>query len=124
VLRVEAGWPAMGAELTTDTIPAEAGVVGLAVSFTKGCYTGQELVARIDSRGGNVPRHVRGLVSPVPLEVGAELHDAAGATVGVVSSVALSATLGPVGLGVVHRSVAPPATLAGGVEVRTLPLVG
>jgi tRNA-modifying protein YgfZ len=58
-LRVEAGWPAMGAELTPDTIPAEAGVVAQAASFTKGCYTGQELVARIDSRGGHVPRLLR-----------------------------------------------------------------
>lgn len=53
--------PAMGAELTTDTIPGEAGgwVIDVSVSFTKGCYTGQELVARIDSRGGNVPRPIR-----------------------------------------------------------------
>ena len=58
-LRVEAGWPKMGAELTEDTIPAEAGIVREAVSFTKGCYTGQELVARIDSRGGHVPRLLR-----------------------------------------------------------------
>ena len=60
-LRIEAGWPAMGAELTADTIPAESGVVPVAASFTKGCYTGQELVARIDSRGGHVPRHLRRL---------------------------------------------------------------
>ena len=48
----------MGAELTEATIPAEAGqwLIDASVSFTKGCYTGQELVARIDSRGGNVPR--------------------------------------------------------------------
>ena len=60
-LRIDHGVPAMGAELTEDTIPAEAGawVVDASVSFTKGCFTGQELVARIDSRGGNVPRHLR-----------------------------------------------------------------
>ena len=52
----------MGAELTEATIPAEAGqwLIDASVSFTKGCYTGQELVARIDSRGGNVPRPLRG----------------------------------------------------------------
>src|SRR5690606_12000516 len=63
-LRVRAGIPAMGAELAASTIPAETGrhVLDASVSFTKGCYTGQELVARIDSRGGNVPRQVRGLV--------------------------------------------------------------
>ncbi len=59
--RVEAGWPANGAELDESTIPAESGVVAVAASFTKGCYTGQELVERIDSRGGNVPRRVRRL---------------------------------------------------------------
>ena len=61
-VRIEAGVPAMGAELTDRTIPAETGIIDRTVSFTKGCYTGQELVARIDSRGGHVPRHLRGLV--------------------------------------------------------------
>jgi folate-binding protein YgfZ len=63
-LRIRSGVPAMGAELTERTIPAEVGqwVVDASVSFTKGCFTGQELVARIDSRGGHVPRHLRGLV--------------------------------------------------------------
>ena len=63
-LRIECGVPANGAELTEATIPAEAGqwLIDASVSFTKGCYTGQELVARIDSRGGNVPRPLRGLV--------------------------------------------------------------
>lgn len=62
-LRIECGVPAMGAELTEATIPAEAGqwLIDASVSFTKGCYTGQELVARIDSRGGQVPRPLRGL---------------------------------------------------------------
>ena len=71
--RIECGVPAMGAELTEATIPAEAGVVGRSVSFTKGCFTGQELVARIDSRGGNVPRHLRGVVSEAELPVGADV---------------------------------------------------
>ncbi len=58
--RIASGIPAMGAELTSRTIPAEVGqwVIDASVSFTKGCYTGQELVARIDSRGGNVPRNL------------------------------------------------------------------
>ena len=60
VKRIRSRWPAMGRELTEKTIPAEiAGLVEMSVSFTKGCYTGQELVARIDSRGGNVPRPLR-----------------------------------------------------------------
>ena len=61
-VRIAAGIPRMGAELTDKTIPGETGLIELTVSFTKGCYTGQELVARIDSRGGNVPRHLRRLV--------------------------------------------------------------
>lgn len=67
--RIEAGVPAMGAELNEKTIPAEAGIVNRSVSFTKGCYTGQELVARVDSRGDNTPRRLR-IVSgsgPAPL---------------------------------------------------------
>jgi len=61
--RIEAGVPAMGRELTDKTIPQEAGsLVEHTVSFTKGCYTGQELVARLDARGGKVARHLRGVV--------------------------------------------------------------
>lgn len=62
--RIAHSVPNMGAELTPETIPGEAGAwaIEASVSFTKGCYTGQELVARIDSRGGNVPRPIRLLV--------------------------------------------------------------
>jgi tRNA-modifying protein YgfZ len=74
--RVEAGFPRHGAELDERTIPAEAGLVEASVSFTKGCYTGQELVARIDSRGGNVPRHLRALVLSGPARPGARLYRA------------------------------------------------
>jgi len=106
-LRIERGVPAMGAELTERTIPAEAGqwLVDASVSFTKGCYTGQELVARIDSRGGNVPHPIRGLLidgadvgTGIPVE-----HD--GVEVGTVTSAARSAALGPIGLAVVARTV-------------------
>jgi folate-binding protein YgfZ len=106
-LRVEAGWPVMGCELTSDTIPAEAGVVPIAVSFTKGCYTGQELVARIDSRGGNVPRHLRHLALPSDLGlVAGDRLAHGGKDVGWVTSVA-----GDRALGYVARSVEPPATV-------------
>jgi folate-binding protein YgfZ len=60
--RIVTGVPAMGSELTVKTIAAEAGLVERTVSFTKGCYTGQELVARLDSRGNNVPRRLVGVV--------------------------------------------------------------
>lgn len=54
--RIEACWPAMGAEIVPgETVPAETGVVSQAVSFTKGCYPGQELVERMDSRGAAAP---------------------------------------------------------------------
>jgi tRNA-modifying protein YgfZ len=69
-LRIEAGFPLMGAELDERTIPAEADLNDRTISFAKGCYTGQELVARIDARGGNVPRHLRGVIvetTEVPL---------------------------------------------------------
>lgn len=59
-LRVEAGEPVMGVDIDEKTIPQEAGVVEAAVDFAKGCYLGQELVARIDSRG-RVNRHLRGV---------------------------------------------------------------
>ncbi len=55
------GFPQWGRELDDATIPNATGVVALAASFTKGCYTGQELVERIDSRGGNVPRRLVGI---------------------------------------------------------------
>ncbi len=72
--RIEAGVPVMGAELTDRTIPAETGINDRTVSFTKGCYTGQELVARIESRGGHVPRHLRGVRLAAPAPAGAILQ--------------------------------------------------
>ena len=60
--RIASGIPAMGTELTNKTIAAEAGLVERTVSFTKGCYTGQELVARIDARGSNVARRLVGVI--------------------------------------------------------------
>lgn len=94
--RIRAGMPRMGAELTEATIPGEGGqrLIDLSVSFTKGCYTGQELVARIDSRGGNVPRPVRVLAADGPVEVGASVA-AEGVEVGVVTSAAGSWALAP-----------------------------
>jgi tRNA-modifying protein YgfZ len=57
--RIAAGWPAMGAEIVPgETIPVETGLADVAVSFTKGCYPGQELVERMDSRGSTAPRHL------------------------------------------------------------------
>jgi len=115
VLRVEAGVPSLGAEITEATIPAELGqwLIDASVSFTKGCYTGQELVARIDSRGGKVPRPVRGVVvdGDVPQPGAAVRKD--GAVVGTVTSSARSTDLGAIVLAPLARSVEP----GDGVEV-------
>jgi folate-binding protein YgfZ len=108
--RITFGWPAMGAEITEGRIPAESGVVDASVSFTKGCYTGQELVARIDSRGGNAPRHLRRLhvLGGVP-QVGAEVV-VDGEVVGELTSVApIVEESGAVALAYVKRLVEPPA---------------
>jgi len=126
-LRIRSGIPAMGAELTGGTIPAEVGqrIIDASVNFTKGCFTGQELVARIDSRGGNVPRHLRGLVLPgAPPPVGAPV-EVDGAEVGAVTSAAPAPGGGSVALAFVKRAVEPPteATVAGSAgTVLALPL--
>ena len=97
-MRIEHTWPAMGTELTERTIPAETGIVDRTVSFTKGCYTGQELVARIDSRGGHVPRQLRTLAVEPTAAVGDPVV-VDGREVGTLTSVA-----GTVALAYVHRS--------------------
>jgi tRNA-modifying protein YgfZ len=111
VLRIEAGRPRMGHELDASTIPAESGVVPISVSFTKGCYTGQELVARIESRGSHTPRRLVGLHlrdGSLP-DLGSTLeHD--GNVVGRVTSVSAASSLGhPIGLAYLARAVAVPA---------------
>jgi folate-binding protein YgfZ len=95
--RIRAGVPRLGVDLTADTIPAEGGatLIESSVSFTKGCYTGQELVARIDSRGGNVPRPVRVLTADAPMTVGTDVTFE-GAVVGSVTSVAGTVALAPI----------------------------
>jgi folate-binding protein YgfZ len=131
-LRIECGVPRMGTELGERTIPAEAGqaVIDRSVSFTKGCYTGQELVARIDSRGGNVPRRLRGLVldgerASVPEPGMPVLIE--GDVVGEVTSAAWSTRLdAPVALAYVKRDVDVPTggTVGGRVaRIETLPLL-
>jgi len=128
--RIVVGIPAMGTELTGKTIAAEAGLVERTVSFTKGCYTGQELVARIDSRGSNVARRLVGIVAPGgpgegALGRGMTLHageappgDGAAddKVVGTVTSAAWSVELGGwAALGYLHRSAEAP----GPVRVRS-----
>ena len=73
ILRVEAGRPAFGAEMGNETMPQEAGINERAVNFEKGCYVGQETVARLHYKG-KPNRHLRRLRSADPLEAGAEVR--------------------------------------------------
>lgn len=121
-LRIRAGVPRWGAELDDDTIPATVGqwAIDASVSFTKGCYTGQELVARIDSRGGNVPRHlaVVEVAGPAPAPGAEVVVD--GQPAGVVTSSAPDPVGGgSVALAFVPRAVALPcAAEVAGVGAR------
>jgi folate-binding protein YgfZ len=116
--RIEAGIPVNGREVTEGSIAAEVGLVDRTVSFTKGCFTGQELVARIDSRGSNVARRLTGLViDDVPggmrVPVGTEVWTADGEhQVGQLSSVAWSpGSQSTVALATLHRRVTPPESV-------------
>jgi folate-binding protein YgfZ len=105
-LRIEAGEPVMGVDVDEKTIPQETGLVEEAVSLSKGCYLGQELVARIDSRG-RVNRRLRGLRLASPAPVGATLTSGE-ASVGTLTSAAWSPRLeAHVGMALVHRTVGP-----------------
>lgn len=99
-LRIEAGMPAWGRDVDEGTIPHESGLVPVSVDFDKGCFLGQELVARIDSRGGNTPRRLRRIEAETgALRVGAILRQD-DREVGTVTSAS-----GGVGLGLVRREV-------------------
>lgn len=112
LLRIEAGRPAFGRDMTHETIPLEAGLLDRAISTTKGCYVGQEVIVRVLHRGGGrvVKRLVKIFISmdgPAP-EPGAPIFDA-GRAVGALTSIARSpARDGFVALGYVHRDSAEP----------------
>lgn len=110
--RIETGLPRFGFEMDGETIPQEANLDVLgAISFNKGCYTGQEVVARIHFRG-HVNRHLRWLVTDTPLARGATVLDAEGQEVGDVRSAAISPTRGPLAIAMVRREIAPGSTVA------------
>ncbi|HEX7278483.1 MAG TPA: glycine cleavage T C-terminal barrel domain-containing protein [Solirubrobacterales bacterium] len=121
ILRIETGRPRFGAEMGTETMPAEAGIVEQAVSFTKGCYIGQETVARLHYKG-KPNRHLRGLRFSAPAQRGAALR-LGEKEVGTVGSAALSPALGPIGLAIVRREAEPGATLTVGEDGVTAEVV-
>lgn len=110
-LRIEAGRPKFGVDMTTDTIPLEAGLLDRAISQSKGCYVGQEVIVRILHRGGGkVVKHLMTLefdeaVTEVPVAGTTLVHD--GKDVGAVTGAARSLTTGRIiALGYVHRDSA------------------
>lgn len=113
VARVEAGRPEWGMDMDDATIPQEANLEQLnAISYTKGCYTGQEVVARVHFRG-HVNRALRGLRASgtTPPMTRAVLFDAESKSVGDVRSSVSSPRLGGIALGMVRREVPDGAQL-------------
>jgi folate-binding protein YgfZ len=113
IARVEAGRPEWGLDIDDSTIPQEANFDELdAISYTKGCYIGQEVVARVHFRG-HVNRHLRGLraAGPEAPPTGAQLIDESGNHVGDVRSSVSSPRLGGIAIGMVRREVLPGTSL-------------
>jgi tRNA-modifying protein YgfZ len=105
IARVEGGRPAWGLDMDDTTIPQEANLDTLgAISFTKGCYTGQETVARIHFRG-HVNRRLRGLLGASALPQHGQVVDATGKLVGDVRSTVISPRLGPIAIAMLRREV-------------------
>ncbi len=113
-LRVERGRPRFGVDLDESVIPQEAGLNERAVSFTKGCYVGQETVARLYYRG-KPNRHLRGLELSAPISPGEELS-LEGRTVGRLTSAVQSPRFGLIGLALVRREAAPGAVVSAGAN--------
>jgi folate-binding protein YgfZ len=113
IARVEAGRPEWGVDMDDTTIPQEANFDALhAISYTKGCYVGQETVARVHFRG-HVNKHLRGVrgAGIEPIHCGAALFDDTGAQVGDVRSAVRSPRLGAIALAMIRREVEPGAAL-------------
>jgi folate-binding protein YgfZ len=121
VLRIEAGTPRFGAEMDSGTMPAEAGIVEAAVNFEKGCYIGQETVARLHYRG-KPNRHLRGLRLSAPAAPGAAvlLGDK---EVGKLGGSCVSPAHGPIALAILRREAEPGAELAVGEDGVTARVV-
>jgi folate-binding protein YgfZ len=123
ILRIEAGVPRLGAEMSAETMPAEAGIVERAVSFEKGCYIGQEPVARLHYRG-KPNRRLRGLRLSAPAAAGEGLR-LGDRGVGRIGSACVSPAHGAIALAVVRREAEPGDELAvgeAGVTARVVEL--
>jgi folate-binding protein YgfZ len=120
-LRIEHGRPRYGVELDDSVIPQEAGLNQRAVSFTKGCYVGQETVARLHYRG-KPNRHLRGLRLSRPAERGEQLL-LGERVVGSVASSCISPELGPIALALVRREAPPGTVLAVGEDAARAEVV-
>ena len=121
ILRIESGRPRFGAEMGPETMPAEAGIVEDAISFSKGCYIGQEPVARLHYKG-RPNRHLRGLVLSAAAAPGSSLR-LGEKEVGRIGSVAVSPAQGPIALAIVRREAEPGAQLAVGEDGVTARVV-
>jgi tRNA-modifying protein YgfZ len=121
--RIEAGYPIFGVDMTDDTIPLEAGIEDRAISMSKGCYVGQEVIIRVLHRGhGRVARKLVTLrIAGLVPERGARLF-AADRDVGFVTSAAASPRLGTVAMGYVHRDfVATGTTIEAAADSGRVP---
>jgi aminomethyltransferase len=107
VLRIEQGYPAAKRELSTEYIPLETGLTD-AVSFSKGCYVGQEIIARMESRN-RLAKRLMGLRLEQAVAANSPVHHE-NKDVGVVTSVAASPRHGPIGLAYIRTAVAVPGT--------------
>lgn len=123
ILRIEAGRPRFGAEMGTETMPAEAGIVEQAVSFTKGCYIGQETVARLHYKG-KPNRHLRGLkLSGTQRAQPGDAVLLGEKEVGRLGSAGVSPAFGAIGLAILRREAEPGSTVAVGEDGVTAEVV-
>jgi folate-binding protein YgfZ len=120
-VRVERGRPRYGVDLDDTVIPQEAGLNERAVSFTKGCYVGQETVARLHYRG-KPNRHLRGLCCSSSVQRGDEIT-AEGRAVGRVGSALVSPRFGPIALALVRREAPPGTSVAVGGDAVSAEVV-
>jgi folate-binding protein YgfZ len=121
IVRIESGTPRFGSEMDTATMPAEAGIVSSAVNFEKGCYIGQETVARLHYKG-KPNRHLRGLQLSATASPGATLL-LGEKEVGKLGGSCVSPVRGPVGLAIVRREAEPGAELLVGEDGVTARVV-